>query len=220
MSLERKVFLDVVGSLETNCWILKTGLNFLVVDPGDCGTRIANWIKKNKADEAVTDIFLTHGHVDHTYGVKSFCKVMKDARIFASKKDLEFFNDPKLNRSEYTGQAVCLKELNDRMVFIDDGEILKIGRDDMKVLGLPGHTPGSIGLYSPQMKCVFVGDTLFKGSIGAANGPKSDFWSIVRSIKTKLLTLPDETVVLSGHGPTTTIKDEKEHNPFLKGDVA
>ena len=215
----RKIFLDIVGPLQTNCWILKTGLNFLIVDPGDSGARIADWVLKNKAPDSQADVFLIHGHVDHTFGVPDVCSRLKSARIFACRKDLDFFNSPELNRSQAAKQSTSLKDLNDRMVFVDDGDILSVGDDKLKVLGLPGHTPGCLGLYHPDEKCVFVGDTLFKGAIGAANGPRADLWEIIRSIKRRLLPLPDETLVLPGHGPVTTIGDEKRENPFLTGDV-
>ena len=219
MSLtERKIFLDVVGPLQTNCWVIQSDLHLLVVDPGDSGHRIADWILNQKA-QSNTNVFLTHGHVDHIFGVNDLCQRVPSAKIYASRRDLDFFNLPELNRSISARQETSLKSLNDRMVFVDDGDILTLGDDKMKVLGLPGHTPGSLGLYSPDSKCVLVGDTLFKRSIGAANGPKGDFWSIIRSIKHKLFTLPDETLVLPGHGPVTTIGEEKAENPFMKGDT-
>ncbi|SPE37535.1 putative enzyme [Candidatus Sulfopaludibacter sp. SbA3] len=98
-----------------------------------------------------------------------------------------------------------------------DGDRLVVGATEFHVLHTPGHTQGSISLYAPTEQKLVAGDTLFQGSIGRTDLPGGDFQQIQRSIQGKLLTLPEETVVIPGHGDTTTIGEEKESNPFLQG---
>jgi hydroxyacylglutathione hydrolase len=186
-----------------------------MVDPADQGRNLASWVSIHYPGHRI-DVFLTHGHVDHTLGAIDFCKSLPNkCDIYASEKDLELFENENLNKSSLTGQSVSLKELRSRMVFVESDQILTFGDDKLKVLGLPGHTPGSIGLYSRSDNWVIVGDTLFRCAIGAAKGWKADFWSLLNSVKQKLLSLPDDTVVFPGHGEETTIGFERKHNPFL-----
>lgn len=212
----RQLITKKVGPIRTNCYIFKTGIDFLVIDPGDCGHQIADMVEKYKSRNSKLDVFLTHGHADHICGVKDFCSRMKSARIFVSKDDLEFYNDPNLNRSYLAKQETSIKELNDRMVFLKDGEILEVGSDKLEVLAIPGHTPGSLGLFCRDTKQAFVGDTLFKGAVGTDDGPMGDHKLIIKSIKEKLLTLPDDTVIFPGHGRETTVGHEKMTNPYFR----
>lgn len=212
----RQLITKKVGPIRTNCYILKIGIDFLVIDPGDSGHQIADIVEQHKSKKSKLDVFLTHGHADHIFGVKDFCSRIQSARIFVSKDDLDFYNDPKLNRSYLARQETSIKELNNRMVFLKDGEILHIGCDDFKVLSIPGHTPGSLGLYCPTSKQAFVGDTLFKGAVGTDDGPMGDHKLIIKSIKEKLMTLPDDTIIFPGHGRETTVGHERRTNPFLR----
>jgi glyoxylase-like metal-dependent hydrolase (beta-lactamase superfamily II) len=103
-----------------------------------------------------------------------------------------------------------------KFTWIADGQVLKFGDVEFKVLAVPGHSPGSTGIYSATENCVFVGDTLFAGSIGNTDLPGGNFRTLMKSIFAKLLTLPDGTLVFPGHGPPTTIKQERESNPFVQ----
>lgn len=208
----------VIGPLETNCYLVEMEENTLLIDPAD-QPKFLTYYLQNKKPKTYVDMFLTHGHIDHIYGVPGLSEDFPFAKIYASKKDEFLYNDPNVNFSITAMQSTTLKHLSKRIENVVDNQIIKIGKDEFTVLELPGHTPGCIGLYSKADKCVFVGDTLFLESIGAANGPRSDFWAIVKSIKTKLFTLPDDTIVFPGHGPSTTIGHEKKNNPFLIDDA-
>ena len=100
--------------------------------------------------------------------------------------------------------------------YLEDGDIIKIGDGELKVLHVPGHSPGGIALYDPQGHFVIAGDSLFAGSIGRTDLPGGDMPTLINSVRSKLLTLPPDTVVFSGHGPETTIARELASNPFLK----
>jgi glyoxylase-like metal-dependent hydrolase (beta-lactamase superfamily II) len=143
------------------------------------------------------------------------CQVIGPAPIICSELDLKYLLDPDTNRCPYNGKGASLLDVSSQFQFVNPGE-LRIGEDLFQVLGLPGHTPGSIGLYSPRDNCVFTGDILLRGSIGTAHGPASNFWTLIRSIRQVLFRLPDETIVFPGHGAQSTIGHEKRTNRFLK----
>jgi glyoxylase-like metal-dependent hydrolase (beta-lactamase superfamily II) len=185
----------------------------LIVDPGDWGQDLGHWVE-SLCPRSHHHIFLTHGHVDHMCGISDMCTVLGRIPIFCSERDLGYFLDPEMNRCPFNQQSGSLSDHVSQFSFVEPGH-LRIGEDLFEVLALPGHTPGSIGLYSRYDKCVFTGDILFRGSIGTAHGPKSDFWSLIRSIRQVLFHLPDDTIVYPGHGPQSTIGHEKATNPFL-----
>ncbi|KAH0791679.1 MBL fold metallo-hydrolase [Histomonas meleagridis] len=117
------------------------------------------------------------------------------------------------------GFEVDLKDFIKNLNFIKHGQELKFGDESLKVLDLPGHTPGGTGLYSSKEKMVFVGDTLFQSSIGRTDFPKSNFKSLMKGIMEHLMALPDDTLVLPGHGPTTTIGKERSSNMFIQTEI-
>jgi glyoxylase-like metal-dependent hydrolase (beta-lactamase superfamily II) len=201
--------------LESNCYIFEMPKHCLVIDPGDCGAQVGGWLRANHAQKHV-DLFLTHGHVNHILGVPSLCQCLSSPTIFCSRDDLDFFNTPRMNQSQSTGQSTSLADLNRYFKFVGPQDKIKLDSDSFRVLALPGHTPGSLGLYCEAANCVFVGDTLFKGGIGRTDGLGGDFSAILRSIKGTLLALPDATVVLPGHGPETTIGREKRWNSWIR----
>lgn len=198
-----------VGQIEANCYIVfddetKEGM---VIDPGDEGERIYQEIEKNNLH--VKYIVDTHGHGDHI-GANQYLKEKTQAELLIHLEDAPMLTDAAKNLSIYMGYQIN-KPAADRM--LKDGDILEIGKEKFTVLHTPGHTRGGICLYSGDI--CFTGDTLFQYSIGRTDFPGGSYEEIINSIKSKLLTLDDETIVFPGHGPKTTIGNEKKNNPFL-----
>lgn len=204
----------VVGPLATNCYIIvceKTGES-LIIDPGffkKDSENILNEIAQHRFK--VKQILNTHGHVDHISG-NGILKKATGASILIHREDAPMLSDPSRNLSYMLGRSV-ISPMSDRLV--EDGETVKVGDLKFIVIHTPGHTKGSISLFSERERVVFTGDTLFAGSIGRTDLPSSSFNEIMHSLREKLMGLPNETVVYPGHGEKTTIGREKETNPFL-----
>ncbi|MCK9311514.1 MAG: MBL fold metallo-hydrolase [Bacteroidales bacterium] len=154
----------------------------------------------------------THLHIDHCYG-NAFVENTYDVKAYANRED-EFLLKDMAGQSKIFGiplrHAAALIE-ND----IYENDKLTLGSEIFEAFLIPGHSPGSVVLYNAKNSCVFVGDVLFQGSIGRTDLQKGNYQSLIDGIREKLLILPDETVVYSGHGPTTTIGQEKANNPFI-----
>jgi len=202
-----------VGALQTNCYIVFNKSNILVVDPGAEGNLISNFLKHNFKDPKV-DVFLTHGHFDHIGGVPDICKEFPDAKITISKKEWE---TPMSIPSHLPGDISIentLKPLKDRINLVVENDIVKIEDEEFKVMELPGHTPGSVGLYGKDSGALFIGDTLFKGSIGKTQSIVAHK-ELIKSVIEKVLVLPIKTQVFPGHGGETTVGNEIKHNPYV-----
>lgn len=199
-----------VGPIMANCFILgcETTREAAVVDPGDETDRILSALAQQKLQ--VTHIINTHGHFDHVGGNRK----LKDAT--GAQLLIHTLDAPMLNHLSSNAAAFGLTAENspapDRM--LEDGDTVTFGTVELQVLHTPGHTPGGISLLADGG--VFVGDTLFAGSIGRTDFPGGDFGTLVASIQTKLFGLEDATKVYCGHGPETTIGREKRSNPFVK----
>ncbi len=201
-----------VGPLLCNCSIFgdeATG-EAMVVDPGDNVREILQIVSRHELK--VKSIVITHGHIDHV-GAAAALKRATGAPIYLNADDLPTYAQIEI-------QAMWLGLDKPLLVDIDapvrDGDLLHLGSADFTVLHTPGHTPGSIGLWMPGEKKLVAGDTLFRESIGRTDLPGGDSRRILASIREKFLPLPDETLVIPGHGPTTTIGHEKRHNFFLQ----
>lgn len=199
-----------VGDLGTNCYIVadeKTG-KAGVIDPGGNAAGILAIIREKQLDVAA--IINTHAHADHMLA-NGAIQAATQAPICMHETDAEFLQDKHANLSAFVGREVTFA-MPQRLLY--DGDVIKIGGLQFTVLHTPGHTPGGISLYCDDV--VFVGDTLFAESIGRTDFPGGSYKQLIHSIKTKLMVLPDETRVLPGHGPETTIGWERRRNPFLQ----
>ena len=204
-----------VGLLECNCSVFgdETSREGLVVDPGDQVDDVLEIIERHGLH--VKAIIITHAHIDHIGGAQKL-KQATGAPVYMNLNDMELQKG--LDR-----QAAWLGVEPPEPVAIDaparDGDRLVIGATELHVLHTPGHTQGSISLWIPAEEKLVAGDTLFRDSIGRTDLPGGDGRQILRSIHDKLLTLPEQTVVIPGHGAKTTIGREKRENHFLQPGV-
>ncbi len=199
-----------VGPIQANCFIIgcETTRAGAVIDPGDEAERIIAEVEK--ANLHIETIINTHGHFDHVSGNRQL-KAATGAELLIHALDA-----PMLTQLDRMAGAFGLRADNspppDRT--IEDGDTVDVGDLHLTVLHTPGHTPGGISLHTDS--CVFVGDTLFQGSIGRTDFPGGDFDTLINSIHTKLFTLDEQTIVYTGHGPETAIGTEKRYNPFAR----
>ncbi len=185
-----------------------------VVDPGMYDNNETNRFFSYISDNGLKpqSIINTHTHIDHIFGVSEVMKKY-DIPFGINEKD-----SPVLNAAVASAMMFGLAFSNTPKpsFYIADNEVMKLGDDSIEVRFTPGHSPGSVSFYHAAGNWVIGGDVLFQGSIGRTDLPGGNFETLISSIKSQLLTLPEDTVVYSGHGPATTVGDEKEGNPFLK----
>lgn len=185
-----------------------------IIDPGMINKEedeaMSRFIKKN--DLTVTHVINTHLHVDHAIGDLKASK-MFDAPILAHRDD-EFLGTRLRQQAQMFGIAERVDDVS-ISTYLEDGDIIRIGDGELKVIHVPGHSPGSIALYDKADGFVIAGDALFAGSVGRADLPGGNMRTLIDAIKSRLLTLPPDTTVFPGHGPATTIGREKASNPYL-----
>jgi len=195
----------VVGGMKANCYIYgdsKTKEVF-IIDPGGEFKKIKAIIEKNGLK--VKSIINTHGHIDHISANRYL-----NFPIWIHREDADFLGEPNKNLSSLVGFK--LKSPNATRL-LDEGDVLEIGSLSVEVIHTPGHTPGSICLRSDGL--LFTGDILFYKGIGRSDFPHGSEEMLLDSLKNKVLTHSDDTLVYPGHGPSTTIGAEKKDNPFL-----
>jgi hydroxyacylglutathione hydrolase len=159
-------------------------------------------------------LVLTHAHVDHIAGLSAAKRRFPDAPIMIHEAEREWLTDANLNLSGFSPTPVTAPPA-DRL--IAEGDELTLAGRSWRVLHTPGHSPGSVSLYCADAGICVCGDAIFKGSIGRTDFPGCSFEALERSIREKLYALPDDTVLLPGHGPATSVGDEKASNPFVPG---
>ena len=204
----------VFSPIQENTYLLYDEFNnCAIIDPG-CyfdaeKEQLAGFIKKNGLEPKM--LLNTHCHLDHVFGNKYIAETFGlVAQIHEKEKPvLEFAPASGLMWDmpfdNYTGEFIFLKE----------GDKINIGEDELDVIEAPGHSPGHICFYSPKQNFLIGGDVLFNRSIGRTDLPGGNHAQLIKNIREKLFVLPDETVVYSGHGPVTTIGEEKRENPYL-----
>lgn len=197
-----------MGPLETNCHLYQNGTDALIIDPSGHMVDILTEIKNKKLK--IQGILLTHLHFDHVYGCAELESFM-DTPIMAGKEDIEI-SDVLISSAVRYG----LPKVDEfHPVPLAEG-IHKFGSIEVDVRHVPGHSPGSLAYYIKDENIVFTGDVLFYRSIGRSDLPMGDFELLAKSIREKLYTLPENTVVYCGHGPETTIGDERIKNSFVR----
>ena len=208
-----KVYPMSLGMYQTNCYILSNGDKAIIVDPGDEATKIITYLETNGLRPVA--IFVTHGHFDHIGAVKEV-QAKYEIPIYAHQDEMQYFTDSKYNSSWKSGRPpIEIQDLS-AFKFISEDQIIEVLDQKIDVRHVPGHSLGSLAFYFKDAGIVIAGDALFKGSIGRTDLFNGNFEQLIKSIETKLFTLPDSTVVYTGHGPATTIADEKRTNPFFR----
>lgn len=203
-----------LGPLQTNCYVLyNSEKKAIIIDPGGDYDVLENWLHShNLKPEA---ILLTHAHFDHI-GAVDQVRHSYTIDVYLHEKEKAWLSDPEKNGSSrfLGGPAVTTGDAD----YLISGESdLTIGSFTFQLLETPGHSPGSVSFYHKDSKIVFSGDTLFYGGIGRTDLPGGDHGTLLHAIHNKLLELPEDTTVACGHGPTTTIENEMNNNPFLNG---
>lgn len=201
----------VLSACATNCYFVyeEGKKDVIFFDPGDQGELIYEKLKQ--AGFSVAAIYLTHGHFDHIEGCNELRK-LSGAKVYALDGEADICKDARLNLSEDFGMAYTVEPDG----YVHDGDICTEAGISFKVIATPGHTKGSCVFYFEEDGILVGGDTLFQESVGRTDFPTGSMSTLVRSIKEKLLVLPDEVKVFSGHGESTTIGHERKYNPFLQ----
>jgi hydroxyacylglutathione hydrolase len=201
-----------LGPIQTNAYIITNESNqCLIVDPGGEGARLINWLKKKSLTPLA--ILLTHAHFDHIGAVDEAVNKWR-IPLYLHENEKDWLQKPELNGSLKFGMSTTAKQAD---FLFSNEQVLHVGPYQLQVLETPGHSPGSVSFYFKDAGIVFSGDALFAGSIGRTDLRGGSQSILLQSIHTKLMTLPEETVVAPGHGPDTTIQNEMDSNPFLNG---
>lgn len=202
-----------VGPLEVNCYVVGCGQTRqgMLIDPAAADATVAACIDRHRL--TIRWLVNTHGHPDHTAG-NDYWAAKTGAATVLHELDWQFFSTPAMQQAAVAEGFPPLGRI-DRLV--RDGDHLPVGRLDFLVLHTPGHTPGSICLYTPGH--LFTGDTLFVDNAGRTDLPGGSLDTLVTSIQTKILPLPDDTIIWPGHDygdtPTATLGDQKQTNPYI-----
>jgi hydroxyacylglutathione hydrolase len=202
-----------LGPLSTNAYILTNEKKECVVfDPGGDGQKLISIL--NRQGLKPVAILLTHAHFDHI-GAVDEVRNHYGIKVYIHELEKNWLGDSSLNGSRFfMGNEVRINEAD---VLLKEEGKLTVGAFTFELFHTPGHSPGSVSFYHEEAEVVFAGDALFAGSIGRTDLPGGNSEQLLSSIHKKLLTLPEETIVLSGHGPETTIQAEMDDNPFLHG---
>jgi hydroxyacylglutathione hydrolase len=196
-----------LGTMQTNCYVLKKeDLSCLIIDPGSEGEKLIQYLQKEELNPVA--VVLTHAHYDHIGAIDTI-REEYHIPVYVHENEKDWLSSPSLNLGNV--------QVKDADELINGEQELTIGSFTFQIYETPGHSPGSISLYFKDDHIVCSGDALFSGSIGRTDLPNGNPEQLMKSIHDKLLTLPENTSVLCGHGPVTTVGKEMESNPFLNG---
>jgi len=205
-----------LGPLQTNCYVVRyenSAANAWVIDPGMQAEPLVEYLRVNSLNP--DRILVTHGHGDHIGGIGTVKKYFPEATICCPAGEEEMLTDPEKNMSgRFTSGIVSPKA--EQLLSPGDEIHFHEHQATWQVLDTSGHTTGGISLYSPADGVVFTGDALFYRSVGRTDIPGGNHEKLIVNITDNLLSLPDETRVYPGHGPATTIRNERAYNPFLR----
>jgi hydroxyacylglutathione hydrolase len=199
----------ILGPMQANCYLLECNKTHsaIVIDPGDDADQVLYLLNERKLKLEI--IINTHGHIDHI-AANTDLKEKTTAKLYIHCADADMITNQHRNLSAFVGMPFASVP-PDRL--LDDGDIINAGEMSLKVIHTPGHSPGSICLLADN--AIFTGDLLFAGSIGRYDFPGSSYDLIMESLK-KIMEFSDDLVVYPGHGPETTIGEERLTNPFLQ----
>lgn len=202
-----------VGPLQTNCYLVacRESMEAVLIDPAWSGEELAEMVREEGL--SLKAQLLTHGHFDHTAGAAAL-KRASGAPLLAHPDSSPLLKQNHHHAALWGLQIEPAPELDGELA---EGQIIQVGRLSLKVLHTPGHAPGHVCFYEENQKALFDGDVLFRGGIGRFDLPGGDQRILMRSIREKLLALPDDTAVYPGHGAATSIGDERRWNPYLLG---
>lgn len=204
----------VLNPFEENTFVLSDETNeCVIVDPGCYTSDEEKELESYIAGEKLKPVMLinTHGHVDHILGNAIIVEKF-GIQVYAHPEDDFLFKNASQHAIIF---GLNIKEPPPINHYLKDNQVLKFGKSNLQVIHLPGHSPGGIALYSADDGFAIVGDVLFNGSIGRTDLPRGNYDILINSIKNKLLKLPADTNVFPGHGPSTTLGEEHDTNPFL-----
>jgi glyoxylase-like metal-dependent hydrolase (beta-lactamase superfamily II) len=205
-----------LGRCATNAYVVAPeeghGEGCWIVDPGEGPEPLLRFLRGSGLQPQA--ILCTHAHADHIAGIDRVRAELGPLPVLAHPLEHAWFQDPMLNLSQFIGEPVSVSSPTGTLV---DGQVLKLGPMEWRVLHTPGHSPGGVTLWCPSEDLALVGDTLLLGSIGRIDFPTSDPAAMLDSLRRVLMGLPDRTRVFPGHGPDTTIGDERRTNPWILG---
>ncbi len=209
-----QVFIIPVTPFQQNCTLLVCDQTqqAAVVDPGGDVEQILATIKESGA--TVTQILLTHGHLDHAAAAPELAAALGDIPIIGPHQDDQFWLDGLTEQSARFGFGHAKAFLPTQ--WLNDGDTVQVGAYTLNVIHCPGHTPGHVVFHSPELHLAWVGDVIFQNSIGRTDFPRGNHADLICSIQNKLFPLGDDIQFIPGHGPTSTFGQEKMHNPHLK----
>ncbi|VXC09583.1 putative metal-binding hydrolase [Bacillus sp. 349Y] len=203
-----------LGPLQTNCYVFwNDNKDCLIFDPGGNGDSLIRWLEKENLNPVA--ILLTHAHFDHI-GAVDDVRDRFGIPVYVHEKEAQWLIDPSLNGSVLFMMEEKISARAADYILTDEQKLV-IGSFHLTLFHTPGHSPGSISYYLGDEHVVVAGDTLFLGSIGRSDLPGGNPQQLLASIHDHLLSLPEETIVLPGHGPETSIGHEMDGNPFLNG---
>lgn len=199
-----------VGPLQTNCYLVGCDetRQGAVIDPGGDAAEILAAVARHKLD--IQYVLLTHAHFDHIGAVAEVVQAT-GAPLALHPDDLPILRA----RGDATMFGIFIQPSPDPGLSLSDGQVIEVGALRLHVLHTPGHTPGHVTFHEAKARAAFDGDVLFQMGIGRTDFPGSSFQQLMDSIRNKLFTLPDDTIIYPGHGPATTVGAEKQSNPFL-----
>ncbi|HOA71023.1 MAG: MBL fold metallo-hydrolase [Bacillota bacterium] len=216
-----KVHRRVVGRLQTNCYIVEdeASKKCIVIDPGGDGQGILDFIDSQGLE--LHSIVITHGHIDHFLDA-GYIQAKTSVPVLIAEADSKFLEDPGWMRA-FAGTHQMIRPA--QITFVKEGDVISFGNTCLRVIETPGHSPGSVCLYWPGNQdtqdsqggpgVLFSGDLIFRLSVGRTDFPGGDAYKLVESIRNKVFTLPDDTIIYPGHDEQTTVGRERTQNPFV-----